>query len=152
MKINFKPLVAGTGIAALGALGLYGSATHVQKTTQHQQFMNDIETVLAMTPAQKDQTETAMQDARRSATPIRQELQNTNQALESAVRSDNKADIQRFASTEGQEIGQLMAIRSSAVAKVYKTLNPDQKQRAQALQQILVQGIDRELVHAGSGA
>ena len=142
MKIIPKQLVACTGIAALGALGLFGAVSHAQKqAAEHGRFMNEVETVLAMTPAQRDQAETVFQEARQSAQPIREELMNTNQALQAAVRSGNRADIQRLATTEGQEIGQLTAIRSSAVAKVYRTLTPEQQHRADALRQILMQGM-----------
>jgi hypothetical protein len=73
----------------------------------------------------------------------------TNKALESAIRSDDTAQIQRLSTTEGQEIGQLMAIRNSAFAKVYKTLTPDQRTRAEALQRIVEQGIRRQREHPG---
>lgn len=153
MKINPKPLVACTGIAALSAFGLFGAVSHAQKqATEHGRFMSEVETVLAMTPAQKDQAATAFQEARQSAQPIRQELMNTNKALETAVRSGDRADIQRLSTTEGQEIGQLTAIRSSAVAKVYKTLTPDQKQKADALQRILMQGVGRQMERPGARA
>ena len=35
----------------------------------------------------------------------------------------------------GSELGQLMAIRSTAMAKVYQTLTPDQQQKLQALRE-----------------
>jgi Spy/CpxP family protein refolding chaperone len=91
-----------------------------------------------MTPAQKDATRTAFEQARRDAQPIEQELRNNQQSLQSAVRSDDSAEIQRLASAEGHEIGQLLAIRSDAAAKVYKTLTPDQKTKADALQQLIM--------------
>ncbi len=105
-----------------------------------------------MTPAQKDQARTAIDEARRSAMPIRQELMNTSRDLKAAVRSDNEAEIQRLSTTEGQEIGQLPAIRSSAAAKVYNTLRPDQRTKADALQQLLTQGMQQRMEQQPSRA
>jgi Spy/CpxP family protein refolding chaperone len=153
MRIIPKQLVACTGVAALSAVGLFATAPKAPKPPVSQNhFMGEIETVLALTPAQKDQAQTAFQEARQSARPIRQELTNTNKALETAIRSGNTAQINRLATTEGQEIGQLMAIRSSAFAKVYKTLTPDQKTRADALQRILMQGTRQQMEHSRSRA
>ncbi|HTR34288.1 MAG TPA: Spy/CpxP family protein refolding chaperone [Bryobacteraceae bacterium] len=151
MKIIPKQLAAYTGVAVLGAVGLLGAVSHVQNCAEeHGRFMNEVETVLAMTPAQRDQAETVFEQARQSAQPIRNELMNTNKALEAAVHNGDNAQIQRLSTTEGQEIGQLTAIRSSAVAKVYKTLTPNQKQRADALQRILRQGFRQQMERPGA--
>jgi len=139
MKFIPSQLVAGAGIAALSAAGLFAVAPHAQKTTTTPpEFVSQIEIVLGMTSTQKDVTQTAFEQARQAAQPIRQELMNTRKSLEAAVRSDNTAQIQRLATVEGQEIGQLAAIRSTAAAKVYKTLTPDQKTKATALEQLLM--------------
>lgn len=98
-----------------------------------------------MTPAQKDQAQTAMHKAQESAGPIQQELKSTNQALQAAVRTDDTAQIQRLSTTEGQEIGQLLAIRSSAVANVYKTLSPNQTARADALHNLLMRSSNQRM-------
>jgi LTXXQ motif family protein len=131
--------VAGAGIAALSAAGLFAVAPHAQKTTTTPpKFLSRIETVLGMTPSQKDGTQTAFAQARQAALPIRQELMNRRKSLEAAIRSDDRAQIQRLATVEGQEIGQLAAIRSTAAATLYKTLTPDQKAKATALQHLLM--------------
>jgi hypothetical protein len=139
MKFIPSQLVACAGIAALGAAGLFAVAPHAQKsTTTTPEFVSSVETVLGMNPTQKDATQTAFEQARQAAQPIRQELMNTRKSLKAAVRSDDSAQIQRLATVEGQEIGQLAAIRSTAVAKVYKTLTPDQRTKATALEQLLM--------------
>ncbi len=148
-----RQLIAFAGIGALTSVGLFASVTPAQQRTGHEgRFVGEMETVLAMTPQQRDQAQTAIQAARQSAKPIREELMNTNKALQTAVRSNETAEIQRLSTTEGQEIGQLLAIRSSTVAKVYKTLTPDQRARADALHQLLAQGVRREMAHANSQA
>lgn len=146
-----KQLIAFAGVGALTSVGLLASVSPAQNTTApHDRFVNEIETVLSMTPKQKDEAQTAIQQARQSAKPIRQELMNTNKALRAAVRSDETAEIQRLSTTEGQEIGQLLAIRSSAVANVYKTLTPGQRSRADALHQLFARGIHQEMAHTNS--
>lgn len=148
MKSIHKQLASYAGVAALSAAGLFGAVAHNPQTTAgHDRFITEIETVLSMTPAQKTDVQTVLQKARQSAEPVRQQLKATNQALRTAVRSDDTAQIQRLSATEGQEIGQLAAIRNSAVAQVYKSLTPDQKQRADALHQLMMQGFRREMSH-----
>ena len=139
MKFIPNQLAACAGAAALSAASLFAVAPHAQKSTaMTPAFVNSTETVLGMTPTQKDETQTAFEQARQKAMPIEQELRTTRQSLESAIRSDDTAQIQRLATVEGQEIGQLAAIRSTAVAKVYKTLTPDQRTKADALQRLLM--------------
>lgn len=91
-----------------------------------------------MTPRQKDEAQTCFQQAQQQAQPIRQQLMNTRTSLRAAIRNDDAAQIQRLSTVEGQEIGQLAAIRARAVAKVYKTLPPDQRTKATALQDLLM--------------
>ena len=146
MGIIRKQLIAVAGAGALASVSLLASVAPAPKTAApHDLFASEIETVLAMTPAQKDQARTAIEEARQRATPIQQELMNTNQELRTAIRSDNTGEIQRLSTAEGQEIGRLLAIRSSAVANVYNTLRPDQRTKADALQQLLTQGVRQRL-------
>ena len=140
MKFIPSQLVAGAGIAALTAAGLFAVSPHSQTTNTGPTpaFVNSIETVLGMTATQKDEAQTAFTQARQQAQPIEQELRGTRQSLQAAVKSDDTAQIQRLATVEGQQIGQLAAIRSAAVAKVYKTFTPEQKAKADALHQLLM--------------
>lgn len=139
MKVIPTQLIATTGITALTAVGLFAVAPHAQKSsTETPAFVGSVETVLGMTPSQKDTTQTAFDQARQQAQPVRQQLMETWKSLEAAVRSDDTAQIQRLSTVEGQEIGQLAQIHSAAVAKIYKTLTPDQKQKATALEQLLM--------------
>jgi len=139
MKFIPSQLIATAGITALTAVGLFAVAPHAQKSaTATPAFLGSVETVLGMTANQKDEARTAFDQARQQGQPVRQELMNTRKSLEAAVRSDDIAQIQRLSSLEGQEIGQLAQIHSTAVAKVYKTLTPDQRQKATALEQLLM--------------
>ncbi len=153
MKTFSRQLAAFAGVGALASVGLFAAVSPNRHTSGRQdRFIGDIETVLSMTAAQKDATHTAIVEARQAATPIRQELMNTNNDLQSAVKSDNTALIQHLSTTEGQEIGQLLAIRSSAVAKVYSALTPEQRVKADALHGMLMQAFRRPAEHANSAS
>jgi len=147
MRIIPKQLAALASVGAFASVGLFASALSPARIPAGHQdrLITEIETVLAMTPAQKDQTQTAVQEARQAATPIRQDLMSTNRALRAAVRSDDTAQIQRLSTTEGQEIGQLLAIRSTAVSKVYKTLTPEQKVKADALRALMMHEMQQQV-------
>ena len=56
------------------------------------------------------------------------------QCLRAAVQANNAGQIQQLAGNEGSEVGQLAAIRGSAMAKVYQILTPDQQQKLASLQ------------------
>lgn len=149
MKIIPKQLVACTGALALSAVGLYGAVNHARnQTARPDQFWSNVENVLAMTPAQQNQARAAFDQARQEAQPVRQQLKSTTNDLRSAIKADNSGEIQRLSTTEGQEIGQLVAIRISAIAKVYKNLTPDQQKRAQALRQLMMQNFRHEMGNA----
>jgi len=149
MNLLQKQFLALVGAGALTSVSLLASVAPAQKTGASQErFVGEIESILSMSPAQKDQAQTAIDKARDSAKPIEQQLSNTNSALQAAVRSGNQAEIERLASNEGHEIGQLVAIRSSAVAQVYKTLTPDQKSRADALHNVLMRNFRQEMTHS----
>ena len=90
---------------------------------------------LNLTDAQKAQAKSIFQGARQSAQPVRQQLMETRKSLRAAIKANNTAQIQQLSATEGNELGQLAAIRGSAFAKVYQTLTPDQQQKLDALQQ-----------------
>jgi Spy/CpxP family protein refolding chaperone len=151
MNSIHKRLASFAGVAALSAAGLFGAVAHNQTTvTRHDRFINEIETVLSMTPSQRAEVQNVIHTARQSAEPVVQKLKATNQALEAAVRSDDTAQIQRLSTEEGHEIGQLAAIRNSAVAQVYKNLTPDQQQKADALHKMFMQGFRRQLGHSGA--
>jgi len=90
---------------------------------------------LSLTNAQQAQAKSIFQEARQSAQPVRQQLQQTRQSLRAAVQANNTSQIQQLATTEGGEVGQLAAIRSTAMAKVYQILTPDQQQKLASLRQ-----------------
>jgi len=88
---------------------------------------------LNLSETQRTQVKSIFQEARQSAMPIRQQLRETRKSLHAAIKTDNTAQIQQLAGTEGSEFGQLAAVRSMAFAKVYQKLTPDQRSKLEAM-------------------
>jgi Spy/CpxP family protein refolding chaperone len=122
--------------AAFTAVAVFGAASFAMAQAQgprHSRRNGALMQVL--TDSQKAQAKSVFQAARQSAQPIHQQLMQTRQSLRAAVQSGNTSQIQQLSATEGNEMGQLMAIRSSAFSQVYQTLSADQKQQLTQLEQ-----------------
>jgi Spy/CpxP family protein refolding chaperone len=127
---------AWTAVAVLGAAtSLCAAETSPAGGHRHNRHGAFLSAYLNLTPAQQAQEKSIFEGARQSAQPLRQELRKTRHALRAAVQADNTAQIQQLAKTEGSELGQLMAVRSTARAKVHQILTPEQQQKLTALQQ-----------------
>jgi Spy/CpxP family protein refolding chaperone len=124
---------AWTAIAALGASSLLAAETTASGGARHGR--HGALSSLGLTDAQHAQAKSIFGAARQSAQPVRQQLRETRQSLRAAVQANNASQIEQLASTEGGEIGQLAAIRGTAMAKVYQILTPDQQQKLAALRQ-----------------
>lgn len=136
MKPFTNKFAAWTAIAVLGAAtSLFAAETSSAGGHRHGRHGAFLSAYLNLTPAQQAQEKSIFQGERQSAQPIRQQLRQTRQSLRAAVQADNTAQIQQLATTEGGELGQLMAIRSTAMAKVHQILTPEQQQKLSALQQ-----------------
>ena len=121
-----------TAVAALGA----GSLVFAAETHQGAKHVHRNGALMqVLTDSQKAQAKTVFEQARETAKPIRQQLMENRKALRAAAEAGNTSQIQKLSATEGNEIGQLMAIRSSAFSKVYQTLSAEQKQKLTELQQ-----------------
>lgn len=81
-----------------------------------------------LTPEQKAQAKEIFGQARRDAQPLRQELRLNRQAMAQAVTAGKReAEIRQLATAQGNTLGQLIAIRSQARARVAAQLTPEQK-------------------------
>src|ERR1700722_12266875 len=129
-----KKLAACTAIAALGAVSWFAAETSADGAHRHGHRGAFLSSQLNLTPAQQTQTKAIFQDARQSAQPVRQQLKQTRQSLRAAVQANNAAQIQQLAGTAGSGVGQLAAVRGTAMAKVYQILTPDQQQKLASLQ------------------
>jgi len=112
---------AWTAIAALGTASLFAAETSASGGPRHGRHGAFLTNYLSLTDAQQAQAKSIFEAAR--------------QSLRAAVQANNTSQIQQLAATEGGEIGQLAAIRGTAMAKVYQTLTPDQQQKLAALHQ-----------------
>ncbi len=130
-----RKFAAWMAVAALGATGLIAAETapvqHWRAHARSERFMSN----LNLSDAQKTQVKSIFQESRQSAMPIRQQLKATRQSLHAAIKANDTAQIQQLATTEGTEFGQLAAIRSTAFAKMYQNLTPDQKSKLEATAQ-----------------
>ncbi len=90
---------------------------------------------LNLTEDQKTQAKAIFQQARQNSQPIVQELKQNREALAAAVKANDTAQIQSLSAKQGSLRGQLLTIHSEAMAKFYGTLTPDQKAKADQMQQ-----------------
>jgi Spy/CpxP family protein refolding chaperone len=136
MKPFRNKFAAWTAIAVLGATtSLFAAETSAAGGHRHGRHGAFLSAYLNLTPAQQAQEKSIFEATRQSGRPVRQQLRQTGQALRAAIEANNTAQIQQLAKTEGGELGQLMAIRSEAMAKVHQILTPEQQQKLSALQQ-----------------
>jgi len=90
---------------------------------------------LNLTGAQKQQAKAIFQQARQDSQPVAQQLRQNREALAAAVKANDTAQIQQLATQQGTLRGQELAIRSGAMAKFYSTLTPEQRAKADQMQQ-----------------
>jgi Spy/CpxP family protein refolding chaperone len=96
---------------------------------------------LGLTDAQKQQAKAIFQATKTANQPIRTQLQQNRQALAAAVKANDIGQIRQLAQVQGNLKGQVMAARAEAMAKFYATLTPDQKAKADQIQQKVRQRI-----------
>jgi Spy/CpxP family protein refolding chaperone len=91
---------------------------------------------LNLTDAQKETAKAAFEQARQAAQPIQEQLKQNRQLLADAVKAGkSQAEIQQISANQGVLMGQLIAIRTEAQAKVYATLTPEQRQKADEMRE-----------------
>lgn len=98
---------------------------------------------LNLTDAQKQQAKAIFQEARQNAQPLRDQLKQNHDALAAAVKANDTAQIQSLTAKQGTLHGQMLDIRSEAMAKFYATLTPDQKAKADQIHQQIKSRMDQ---------
>lgn len=88
---------------------------------------------LNLTPGQQAQVQAQFQTMRQNAQPIRRQLRGVRSAMYEAVRANDTAQIQQLSTQEANLQGQLSAMRNGTFARIYSTLTPDQKTKADQL-------------------
>ena len=93
---------------------------------------------LNLTPEQRAQAKAVMATAREQAKPLREQLKVDRAALKNAIKTGNDAEINRITKAEAPVIAQLSAIRAHAFEKVYASLTPEQKTKADNMRQMFM--------------
>ena len=136
-----------TALAATFAAGmLLAQAPAPGKRGHHIERMA---TALNLTPDQREKATAIMNEAKQSAEPIRAQLKQSREALATAVKANNTADIDRLANSQGVLMGQLAAIHSKAFAQVYTLLTPEQRQKAGQMHERMKGMFERRMGHSG---
>ena len=103
---------------------------------------------LALTPAQKTQAKQIFQQTKTANQPVRQQLQQNRQAMADAVKANDVSKIHMLAQTQANLQSQLTASRAEGMAKFYQTLTPEQKAKADQMQQNLKKRIAAKRANA----
>ncbi len=98
-------------------------------------FRQRMAQALNLSDAQKEQAKAIFQQAKQNAQPLAQQLKQNREALAAAVKANDVAQIHSLAAQQGNLRGQMLGIRSEAMAKLYTTLTPEQKAKADQMQQ-----------------
>jgi len=108
-------------------------------TANRQEWMqnrfNRMATALNLTDAQKTQAQAAWKQAHETVKQFAPQLKANREAMAAAVKSGNTAEIDRLAAERGSLMGKVMAAHSEAFAKIYQTLTPEQRTKADQLRQ-----------------
>src|SRR6266487_2977435 len=128
-------LIRVTGLGALATGMIFAQtgspdqrqAAPAQRRAHFAQRMADY---LNLTSDQSAQAKQIMVGARQEAAPLRQQMKQNRQALAAAIKAGNDAQIDQITKAEAPVIAQLAAIRAHAKEKVYATLTPEQKAKA----------------------
>ncbi len=140
MKLNKTILsAAGAGLLIFGSLIASAQAIHRHGPMAAQGMQNrltKLSETLNLTDAQKAAAQQIFANAQASAKPLRQQLRQNHQALNEAVKAGKPAsDLQAITSQQGTLMAQLAEIRAESFSKFYAQLTPDQKAKADQLQQ-----------------
>jgi Spy/CpxP family protein refolding chaperone len=95
-----------------------------------QQRFDRMSAYLNLTDAQKTQAQAILKESHESAKQFAPQLKQNRQALAEAVKANKTADIERLAGVQGRLMGKMMAIRGEAFARIYQTLTPEQRAKA----------------------
>ena len=142
-----KKLIAMVAAGTLVAGLTFAAAGHHHMDSQTR--LNFLAAHLNLTDAQKASAQTIFDQAKQEAQPIVAQLKQEHQAVTDAVKAGKSdAEISALANQQGVLVGQLAAVRAKAMAHLYAQLTPDQKTKADQLQEMMKQRFQR---HTGAG-
>ena len=85
---------------------------------------------LNLTPEQQAHARAELQAVRQSTQPFRGQLKQVRQEMFAAVRANDTARIDRLSAREARLKGRMTALRQEAFARLYSTLSPEQRAKA----------------------
>jgi Spy/CpxP family protein refolding chaperone len=107
---------------------------------------------LGLTDAQREQAKAILEQSRQAAEPIRAQLQQNRDAIADAIKSGKSdAELQALSTSAGTLVGQLATIHTQSLAKAYKLLTPEQKEKAAALREEFHSRLEGWMQHRGAG-
>jgi Spy/CpxP family protein refolding chaperone len=143
LAIMLALLVLGGGLTAVWA--------HSRASGPHGMMfghMGWIARKLDLSDAQKTQIQSLIQAERPNFEPLLKQLAANQQQMLVAARGGNfdQAHVQTLANQQAQTLAQLMVIRERVISKAYNTvLTPDQKTKADALRQHMLDRMNQRL-------
>jgi Spy/CpxP family protein refolding chaperone len=144
MKNRLLPIAATAALAAGLTFAQAPAAPPVHSNTaprqqrrmaMHEKMMQE----LNLTATQKAEAKEIFQQARDKCKPLREQIMADRDEMHAAVKADDQARIRSLAAKEGKTRGELIAIRSEAMAKFYAKLTPEQRTKADQLHQQMKQ-------------
>lgn len=122
--------------AALSASGLMAKAGAPYGQNARGNFVDRMSSALNLTDQQKQQAKSIFTSEREAARSIRMQLRQERKAVQSAIQTGKSpAEVRLLAKNEAPALGDLAGMRAEAFAKFYGVLNPEQRQKLQALHQ-----------------
>lgn len=104
---------------------------------------------LGLSAAQKQQIKTIRQQAQQTAQPLRDQLKQNREALTAAVKAGNAAQVAALSKTQGELMGQALAVRSQAQAQIYAGLTNDQRAKVDTMQSKIQQRLAQRQANRG---
>jgi Spy/CpxP family protein refolding chaperone len=134
-----KPI--GAAVLAAGMTFAYAEAPAQpgNRPANRQQWIerrfDRISAYLNLTDAQKTQAQAVLKEAHESAAKLAPQMKANREALAAAIKANNKTEIDRLAARRGVLMGKMMAVRDEGFAKIYQTLTPEQRVKADQMRE-----------------
>jgi Spy/CpxP family protein refolding chaperone len=127
--------VAAFGVLATGMIFAQNGSpdpaqTQQQKAQRRAHAGRRLANYLNLSPDQRAQARQILAGAKQEAAPLRQQMQQNRKALAEAIKSGNDTQIDQITKAEAPVKAQLAAIHAHAMGKIYATLTPEQKAKA----------------------
>jgi Spy/CpxP family protein refolding chaperone len=138
----------GTGAPNTGP-GMHGRRAGMESR------LDRLATLLNLTDGQKAQVKSIFQNSFTQAKPLMTQMRDNRQAIEQLVKSGATENfdqqIQNLANTQASLMSQMTVIHAKGMAQVWSLLNPDQRQKADQLHELLRPGMPGMMGGGGAG-